>query len=415
MTPSQVLHPGRRRRAGVVRPSAPALVALTAMVITTSACGQDSAPITAAEMTKVPSEAIAVVTVGPSQPPIMTKIDHTSAFAIDANGNLVGKLQGGAIDSARIVSWNRGFTFATADSVMTVGPSGRTMLANNQDTVEGIAHDVASGRSLIWFNTGTRGGTAAQYRHDYVLTSPDAAPLPGSVPGIMLSAAHCGESAFGVVVTFDDLTSDQSMIKHRLFELPINGGEPVLRGEWQWPNMFRSESRTSTCSADGSALFNLYGSADASYDRTGGLGLELVQLDTGTGARTQSHVGMAGHSAWSRPNTLTRSGDRLYWINGDDGAVLSIPLNQPSEARKEWELPAKGFGHQATVTGTTVAHIDSHNTPAYTEYDLITGKKMRGPIDLPWLKSIVDSQTESGKTTYAVTGIACLPAPPPQS
>ncbi|MCM6773609.1 hypothetical protein NDR87_09015 [Nocardia sp. CDC159] len=344
----------------------------------------------------------------------MTKTDHTSTFAIDANGNVVGKLQGGAIDSARIVSWNRGFTFAAADSVMTVGPSGRTMLANNEAAVEGIAHDYASGRSLVWFNTGPGGGTASQYRHDYVLTFPDTAPLPGSVPGIMLSAAHCGERAFGVVAAFDDLTSDQPMIKHRLFELPLAGGEPVLRGEWEWPNMFRSESRTAACSADGSALFNLYGSVDARRDRAGALGLELVRLDTGTGARTQSHVDMAGHSAWSRPNTLTRIGDRLYWINGDDGAVLSLPLDQPSEVRKEWDLGAKGFGHQATVTGTTVAHIDFHHTPSYAEYDLITGRRIRGPIELPWLKPIIGAQAESGKTTYAVAGVACLPAPSPR-
>ncbi|MFI6169406.1 hypothetical protein ACIBCN_21680 [Nocardia sp. NPDC051052] len=63
----------------------------------------------------------------------MTKIDHTSAFAIDANGNLVGKLEGGAIDSASIVGWNRGFTFATADSVTTVGRSARTVLANDEE------------------------------------------------------------------------------------------------------------------------------------------------------------------------------------------------------------------------------------------------------------------------------------------
>ncbi len=380
------------------------------MVIATSACGRDSAPITAVEMTSVPGEAIAVITVGPSQPPIMTKTDHTSAFAIDANGNVVGKLQGGAIDSASVVSWNRGFTLAAADSVMTVGPSGHTVVANDEVAVEGIAHDVASGRSLLWFNTGPGGGKASQYRHDYVLTSPDTAPLSGSVPGLMLSAAHCGERAFGVVAAFDDLTSDQPMIKHRLFELPLAGGEPVLRGEWEWPNGFRSESRTAVCAADGSALFNLYGSVDARHDRNGTPGLELVRLDTGTGARTQSHVGMAGHSAWSRPNTMTRLEDQLYWINGDDGAVLSIPLNQPSEVHKEWDLAAKGFGHQVTVTGTTVAHIDSHHTPTYTEYDLSSGRKIRGPIELPWLKPIVGSRTESGKTTYAVAGVACLPA-----
>ncbi|MFI6173744.1 hypothetical protein ACIBCN_43705 [Nocardia sp. NPDC051052] len=392
------------------RSSVPALAALTAIVLAASACGQDPAPITAAEMATVPSEAIAVVTVGPSQPPIMTKTDHTSAFAIDADGNVVGKLQGGAIDSASIVGWNRGFTLATADSVISVSRSGRNVLANDEDAVEGIAQDFASGRSLVWFNTGKRGGTTTEYRHNYVLTAPDTAPLTGSVPGIMLSAAHCGERAFGVVAAFDDLTSDQPMIKHRLFELPIEGGEPVLRGEWEWQNGFRSESRTAACSADGSALVNLYGSAEARHNETGTLGLELVQLDTATGARTQSHVGMAGHSAWSRPNTLTRAGDRLYWINGDDGAVLSIPLNQPAEVRKDWDLGATGFGHQATVTGTTVSHLDSHNTPTYAEYDLITGQKIRGPIELPWLKSIVDSQTESGKTTYAVAGVACLPA-----
>ena len=82
-----------------------------------------------------------------------------------------------------------------------------------------------------------------------------------------------------------------------------------------------------------------------------------------------------------------------------------------SEVREEWTLPAKGFGHQATVTGTTVAHLDdTGDIPEYTEYDLLTGERTRETIALPWLKSIAHSRTESGRNQYAVTGVACLPS-----
>ena len=182
----------------------------------------------------------------------------------------------------------------------------------------------------------------------------------------------------------------------------------VVNGRTQYCSGPRS---TAVCSADGTAIYDLYSSYDASPSEGGEPGLVLVRIDTATGAHAESPVNASGHAAPTRSNTLTLINDRLYWIGRDDGAVLSLPLAGASEVREEWTLPAKGFGHQATVTGTTVAHLDdTGDIPEYTEYDLLTGERTRETIALPWLKSIAHSRTESGRNQYAVTGVACLPS-----
>ncbi|HEY5853765.1 MAG TPA: hypothetical protein VIW24_06840 [Aldersonia sp.] len=386
------------------------IVALTLAVLPGAACSRDNP--SPPEMRAVPAEAIGVVSVGPDQAgPIVTDTDHTSVYAFDAAGTLLGQIQGGAIDLSRVLSWRRGFTTATADSVVTVTDTGRYSIPIDENIVEGAVRDTQSGRSLFWFNTGRPDGPGTAYRNNYVLTSPDGEFHTGSVPGMVFSAAHCGDRVYGVVADVESLMSDQQTIPHRLYELPVDGGEPLLRGEWAYPAGFRTTSRASVCWADGTAIYNIYGSGEARYSENGEPASELVRIDTATGAHTESPVDTSGHVAVIRPNTLTLVNDRLYWIGMADGAVLSLPLAGASEVREEWTLPAKGFGHQATVTGTTVAHLDdTGDTPEYTEYDLLTGERTRETIALPWLKSIAHSRTESGRNRYVVTGVACLPS-----
>lgn len=388
--------------------AATAGAALTLTMLLTTACNQGY-PGGSTEMQNLSAEAIGVVTVGPSTLPFSTDTDRTLVFTFDKQGAALGRIEGGAIYTARATSWNRGFAAATADSVITVTQGGRTSTAIDENMVEGTAHDQRTGRTMFWFNTAQPDGPDIPYRNNYVMTGPGQTFHSDSVPGMMHSAGHCGNRAYGVVAAFDAVAARSPTLAHQLYEMPIDGA-PVKLSEWNFPEGFRAVSRTEACTADGNTLYNLYGSVEARRVPTTGSGLVLVRTDTTTGTHTETPIDMAGHPAATRADTFTLLDNTLYWI-AQDGAVLSLPLDGPHKARKLWTLPAEGDGHEVTVTGTTVAHIDYRDTPTYTEYDLLTGHRTRDPVELPWLKPIVNSRTESGKTTYTVTGVTNLARP----
>lgn len=380
--------------------------ALTMTMLLAAACDSDPAPVP--DMPELPHEAIGVVVVGPATLPFGNDTDHTSVFTFDEQGTATGRIEGAAAYASRVVSWNRGFTAATANAVFTLTATGRTDVPIDENMVEGAASDPRTGHTMFWFNTARPDGPHVPYRNNYVITAPDQPAVTGSVPGMMLTGSFCGNRVYGTVAGFDALTAATPTVSHQLYELPGGGEESVLRGQWEYPADFRPISRTDACAPDGSAFYNLYGSVEARRGRTAQSGLTLIRTDTATGTRTETTINVGEHPGTARTNTLTVVDDRLYWISAD-GAVLSLPLDGSREAHEGWTLPANGEGHQVTITGTTVAHIDLRDTPTYTEHDLITGQRTRGPIELPWLKSVVGATTESRKTHYTVTGVAGLP------
>jgi hypothetical protein len=114
---------------------------------------------------------------------------------------------------------------------------------------------------------------------------------------------------------------------------------------------------------------------------------------------------MVGHPASTSSDTLTIVDERLYWIS-EDGAALSVSVTAPArEARQEWRLPTRqGNRQRATVNGTVVAYTDYETTATYAEYDLLTGRQLRNPIELPWLKAAL--KDNAGST---VLGVASVP------
>ncbi|TSE00444.1 hypothetical protein FOS14_08495 [Skermania sp. ID1734] len=341
------------------------------------------------------------MTIGPAGLPVPRNA-RIAVVAFDNRGNELGRISGGAITSATTVSWRHGLTTATAESVVTLTETGSSRFPIDENMIEGAAPNPRSGGALFWFNTARPDGPTVPYRNNYVMTRADTAAKEGAVPGMMVTAGHCDTSAYGVVADFDDIVSGRPNARHRLYELTTSG-EPPARGEWDYPTEFRPISRTSVCSADGSAIYNIYGSAAALRDETGKFELTLVRLDTSTGARTETPIDMAGHPAATAPNTLTFVEDRLFWLS-EDGTVLSTPVAGPlNRVREEWHLPQSGKHLQAAVSGTTVASIDYENTPVYTEHDLLTGRQLRGPINLPWLKAALKNY--DGSTLTNVTSV----------
>lgn len=373
-----------------------AVLMLTTVIFLATSCSDQTD-----ELQELPADTIGVVTIGPAGLPVPQN-SRTTAVAFDDRGNEVGRVSGGAITAATTVAWRHGLTTASARSVVTLTDTGRSRFPIDENMIEGATANPQSGGALFWFNTARPDGPAVPYRNNYVMTRPDAAPSAGSVPGIMQTAGHCGSSAFGVAVDFDDIVSGRPDTRNRLYELTTSG-EPIVRGEWNYPTEFRSFSRTAACSADGSALYNLYGSVAAIRDESGKSDLTLVRIDTATGVRTQTSIDMAGHRGASEANSLTLVEDRLYWIS-TDGSVLSVPVAGTSnKVREEWRLPQDGKHHQASVSGTVVAFIDYEGTPTYTEFDLVTGNRTRSSIELPWISEAL--KEGDGSTVLNVSSV----------
>ncbi|MFF1946953.1 hypothetical protein ACFVWF_32970 [Rhodococcus qingshengii] len=110
---------------------------------------------------------------------------------------------------------------------------------------------------------------------------------------------------------------------------------------------------------------------------------------------------------------MTVVDDQLYWVNSD-GNVLTTPVVGSPKVTQLWKLPDGVENTRASVSGTTVAAISHGNNPEYAEYELSTGQRTRGPIELPWLEPIVGSETESGKNTYSISDVARLGSQPGQ-
>lgn len=377
----------------------------TAAMLTTALCfgaacsADDNA--TAENTEKLPLGAIGAMTVGPRTMP-MPDNARTLVVAFDDHGRQVSRQDGGPISSASAVGWKRGLTATTADSVTTLTTAGSTHTPIHENMVGGAASDADTGGVLHWFNTAQPDGPEVPYRNSYVLTSPEADPYVGAVSGIVLTAGHCGTSAYGVVADVKAITSGQTSTPHRLYQL-TNQAEPAVRGGWDYPTDFRPLSRTSACSDDGTTLYNLYGSAAALRDRTGAGAMTLVRIDTNSGARTETPVDISGHAVPTQASTLTLLDERLYWIN-EDGVVLSVAADGSSnKVQKQWHLPDLGKRDRASVSGGTVAFTEWEGTASYAEYDLPTGRSLRDPIELPWLQTTLDDN--DGSSVLSVTSV----------
>lgn len=382
------------------------LKALTASILVGAisfgvACSNKDEPDTE----RLSPKAVGAVTIGPAALPIPDGA-RTIVVTFDERGKDAGRLAGGPISSATTIGWPHGLTAVTAESVITLSEKGTDHVPIDENMVEGITSDSESGGVMVWFNTAQPDGPSVPYRNNYVMTSTDAATTTGSVNGTMLTAGHCGTGAYGVVADIEPIFEGQASTPHRLYYLPTNG-QPTVRGEtWNSPTDLRPFSRTSVCSTDGSAIYNLYGNVRALRDETGKSGLTLVRIDTATGARTETPVDLDGHKALTAANSLAFVGERLYWISSD-GAVLSLPSDPNTEpdnrVREEWRV-AQDDKHRITIVrGTTVSSVTYADTATYSEYDLLSGVQLGSDIELPWLRDTL--KENNGSSVLSITPI----------
>ncbi|TSD99727.1 hypothetical protein FOS14_10705 [Skermania sp. ID1734] len=332
----------------------------------------------------------------------MSKQDHTYIYAFDKDGLPIGKLQGGAIYDSQILASKKAVVTTASDSVTRLTTTSKAVTVVDEDMVQAAVNDPATGRASIWFNSGVIDG---RYSTRFVAIDTDAKTNRGLVPGMVLAAGYCRERLF---VISEDRKATQATPSYRTVLYEISpAGKVVARGDWDYPEDFRPATRSIPCSPDGKTLSALYASHEARLSNSGDPGLSLVRIHTRDGARTESQLDMHGFSWRISRGSLIDAGDRLIWatIYGD---ILSVPSTGSNKVLLKWRLPANHLESRIDLTSTHVAQIDYREKPTYTTYDLATGQRRFGPIDLPWLKPIVRSTTESGESTYTITDVAAI-------
>ncbi|MFD4295089.1 hypothetical protein ACFWQG_17915 [Rhodococcus sp. NPDC058532] len=356
-----------------------------------AACGSRDYP--GADLDALPAAAVGAVSVTPAglETTDLLNQNRSLTFLFDADGDVVGRLEGNDVYATQAVASAGRLTMVSADAVTTLTPAGRAEVGIDEHMVTAAANDPANGAATIWFNSGGES--------TYVAIDTDGTATTGAVPGVVEVAAQCGDRAVALTQGRELADADGRWL-FRLVELPA-GGEPVERGRWRLDPDFSAASASAVCTADGSALLSLH--RPPPPPDGGERGLVLVRTRLADGERTAEPVELAGQSPATSRGSLTVVGDRLYWLT-QSGTVLSMPLGGPAQARSEWTIPGADV-NIASVSGTTVSALDLHAAPTFAQYDLVTGERITDPVTLPWLTEIVDSEAESGNTAYVVSDL----------
>ncbi|MFD4469654.1 hypothetical protein ACFWPA_15350 [Rhodococcus sp. NPDC058505] len=368
------------------------VIAATAL----AACGSRDYP--GADLDALPADAVgavSVATIGLEQTDLLNQ-NRSLTFLFDAAGNVVGRVEGNDISYTQALASPGRLVTVSADAVTTLTPTTRTEVGIDEFMVQAAVNDPATGTATIWFNSGRESS--------FVTLAGDGHPVSGSVPGLVVVAAQCGDRAVAIARDVTPADAEGRWLA-RLVEVPA-GGTPVERGRWFDDPDFSAVSSTGVCTPDGTAMLSLHRSPPTPGSTEAGLALARTEL--ADGARSAEPIKLAGRSS-AAPRSLTVVDDRLHWLTRE-GEVLSVPLDGPAEARLEWTIPATGEDIVVSVSGTVVAALHPRqDPPALARYDLVTGEAVSDPVPLPWLTDIVGSATESGNNTYTVSDLDLLP------
>jgi hypothetical protein len=341
----------------------------------------------------MPADAVGTVSLGPQGIETSDLFNENRAltFAFDGNGNVVGRVEGEDIYANQVLASTRNLVTVSARAVTTLTDTSRIEFPIDEHMVEAAANDPESGATTIWFNSGRESA--------FVSIGADNEASSGTVSGMVQTVTYCGDRHFAIANDLLTPTTD-GLNTARLYEL-LPSGEPVVRSEWREPIEFSPASRASACAADGRTLVALYRSPIAPDGTEAGL--TMVAIDVTDGSRSETPLDMPGYTQGIRRGS-TVIGDRLYWASLD-GSVLSVSLVGSPAVAREWTIPDSGEESDASVSGTTVTTIDHRTRPVFSQYDLRTGARTKGPVALPWLESIVDSKAESGNTDYTISDV----------
>ena len=96
-------------------------------------------------------------------------------------------------------------------------------------------------------------------------------------------------------------------------------------------------------------------------------------------------ISLNGRIASVADGTIQLLDGSVFWIDLS-GQMLSASPEENYKAKARWQLPARiGNDFVVSTTRDRVAVIDARGDATYSEYEIHTGRRIRGPIKLPWL------------------------------
>ena len=360
------------------------IVGLFAILTTLVTCDTDRV-FPGEELTSVPAGAVGVVSIGAMQIP-KASAGQALMFAFDETGRLLGKVEGPGIEGNGVLAAGRELVAPSHGSATRLTPTGKRVFELPGFAVSAATFDRETGTATLWFEHRGEGGFVSLASDNSVRTG-----KVGDRLSMLRTAADCGGRQFAII---DILVKFGEPVPNTLYEV-LPDGTVAVRATFDVPADFGPLSRVSTCIPDGQSILSIYHSARSGAD-------VLVRTSLVDGARTQTQLDRAGEI---RKGSLTVVSDRLYWLSFD-GNAYSVALNGDTSVDTAWTLPGDAKKVSAAVNGTTASVVDRTGTPTFSQYNLVTGVRTRGPIELPWLEPIVGSAV--GNTFYAISGVAGL-------
>lgn len=340
------------------------------------------------EFDRVPADAVGVVSIGALQT-AKASAGQALMFAFDAEGRLLGKLEGPGIEGNGVVAVGRDLIAPTHGTAKKITASGYEEIPLPGYAVEAATVDSESGAATLWYR--------ARQEMGFVAIAKDNTVRSGTVEGTYIgTVADCGGRQFVVV---EDFIAVDAPRPYTLYEVMPNGQREV-RSKFHVPGNLSPRSGVSACAPDGQTIYTMY--AGGSYE-VQDPNLVLVRTNVNDGSRTQTQLDVNDNV---RRGSMTVVGNQLLWLSYNGGEIYSVALEGDSTATEVWRLPGDQKKVSAGVNGTTVSVVNDAGVPTFAQYDLVTGKRTRDPIELPWLEPIVGSAV--GNTFYVVSGVAGL-------
>ncbi|MBY6681857.1 hypothetical protein HQ312_12415 [Rhodococcus sp. BP-316] len=324
----------------------------------------------------------------------------SSVYTFDASGSLVGAITGPAIYANSVSSLGDKLASTSSKQLTLTTPSGQSEFAIGfENIVQASTSDKRAGTATYWYNSGMVSGI---YTNSYASISSQGELFGGTVNGLTRTVAQCGDLAYSIIQDIATGVGEEST-RSGLYRADSNGIR--LTAAWDYPADFKPISRTAACGPNGEAIYALYADNATLNSQNGMPGLTLARVDTSTGSRTDTPLGMAGLDWSVVSGTMSVLDGRAYWINAAK-EVLSVDLSDAAGiVRREWSLPGVEGNAVASVDNGKVDVVVPGRNARYSQHDLRTGATIGTPIALPWLDALTDASPVSGQTLVDVASL----------
>ncbi|WP_341256996.1 hypothetical protein [Gordonia malaquae] len=336
-------------------------VGLIAVLAGTNACSTPPP-----DLSVLPPTAIAAISFGGMI--IGGKAGRVVTVVIDAVGAEVGRFTGRRDDRGGAVAVPGTLITTTGTDAITVDGT-RKSVTPFEMTATSWGEAATTDRAVTWW---------ARDTSRYVLSRPGASPVVGELPTAIVAAGFCGDKAFALA---GDWRTNHSSISSGvgLYELR---GNPRRIGDAEFAEFAEFPDNRLVCDADGVTLHAI---GRSSRGARGGRAT-LHSYNSRDARRTVRTVDIP--EAANRLFGLTAIGDRLFRLDSTH-KVWSVPMRGGTVARKVWQGRQNDPRYLMVASGDRAVEVRHLAPPTYSEFDLATGRRLVGPLPLPWLPGVI--------------------------